>query len=445
MDNEAVNDFRAQFHLFDGSGRATGVFDYRILEYIKSHEFLFFMGGVPYLYNNGVYSADQTGSKLKTIIRELIYPRFVKANTLSRIFQLFVSDFDLQRTQEQVNLYPAHWIPFRNCMLDGKTGEKHSHHPKYYALNQIPWEFTDEITCGSDVESFLASSMNQDDRRTILQYLGMCMCRVNFQKMIILKGGRGTGKSVLLRLFEDVIGAENCSNIPLQRLEENFHGIQVMGKLLNLCADLNATPMRTVNAIKMITGGDTLSDSYKGKDIVTFRPYARLLFSCNDVPTSLDEKSSALFERIIIIAMDKRPENPDRQLPEKLRADIPYLIHLAVNELRELLKDNTLFVSTRSQELIDQLYADSDTVQAFVLEKLERDSSSSVKTTELLAAYRAYCGDAEREPLSRNNFYRNFRNKGYGIKTVHGETYFSGIKFKDEFMSVDADDESPFD
>ena len=61
-------------------------------------------------------------------------------------------------------------------------------------------------------------------------------------------------------------------------------------------------------------------------------------------------------------------------------------------------------MSTRSQELIDQLYADSDTVQAFVLEKLERDSSSSVKTTELLAAYRAYCGDAEREPLSRNNF-----------------------------------------
>ena len=187
-----------------------------------------------------------------------------------------------------------------------------------------------------------------------------------------------------------------------------------------------------------------MSDSFKGKDIVTFRPYAKLLFSANDVPRSLDEKSSALFERIIIIEMDKRPDAPDRQLTEKLRAEIPYLIHKAVKELKTLFDENQLFESERSRELVSELYADSDTVQAFILEKSDRDPLFSVKTTELLAAYRAYCEDAEREPLSRNNFYRNFRNKGYGIKTVHGETYFSGIKLKDEFVTVDAGSELPF-
>ena len=133
-----------------------------------------------------------------------------------------------------------------------------------------------------------------------------------------------------------------------------------MGKLINLCADLNGNPLKTVNTIKLITGGDSLSDSFKGRDIITFTPYARLLFSCNTVPISLDEKSNALFERIIVIEMDKRPEMPDRQLEEKLAEEIPYIIKQALKELRELFEDNMLFESERSRELVAELYADSD-------------------------------------------------------------------------------------
>lgn len=165
------------------------------------------------------------------------------------------------------------------------------------------------------------------------------MTRCNFQKFIILKGGRGTGKSVVVRLFENVIGTGNYSNVPLQKLEEKFYSIQLMGKLINLCADLNGNPLKTVNTIKLITGGDSLSDSYKGRDVITFTPYARLLFSCNSVPISLDEKSNALFERIILIEMDNRPEKPDRQLEDKLKDEIPYIIGQALKELKELLKE----------------------------------------------------------------------------------------------------------
>ena len=152
------------------------------------------------------------------------------------------------------------------------------------------------------------------------------MTRLNFQKFLILKGSRGTGKSVVIHMFEKVIGTGNYSNVPLQKLEEKFYSIQLLGKLLNLCADINASPMKTVNTIKLITGGDSLTDSYKGRDVVTFEPYARLFFSCNAIPLSLDEKSNALFERIILIEMDNRPEKPDRQLIIKIQNEMPYII-----------------------------------------------------------------------------------------------------------------------
>ena len=201
-----------------------------------------------------------------------------------------------------------------------------------------------------------------------------------------------------------------------------------------------------MNTIKLITGGDTLSDSFKGKDIITFAPYARLFFSCNAVPLSLDEKSNALFERIILIEMDNRPNKPDRQLIDKIREEIPYIIQRALKGLRELLDSNELYESPRSRQLVEELYSDCDSVQAFIRDRLVKDVSGKTKTKELSEMYKSYCQEAEREPLSRNNFYRNLREKGYGKKTIDGYDYITGLKTKEKNDFIKADqNEIPFD
>ena len=431
----------------DGKGKPCGVFDDAIFRYIKETQNLFFMAGTPYHYVRGTYASDFSGSRLKTLIKELILPRFIKSTTITRIYQLFAMDYELERTYEEINQYPRHWIPFKNCMLDAKTGEMHKHKPEYYCVNQIPWDYEPDMEyVGIETEKFFKSAMSAEDRKTILQFLGLCMTRCNFQKFIILKGSRGTGKSVVVRLFENVIGAGNYSNIALQKLEEKFYSIQLMGKLINVCADLNGNPLKTVNTIKLITGGDSLSDSYKGRDIITFTPYARLLFSCNSLPISLDEKSNALFERIIPIEMDNRPEKPDRQLEDKLRDEIPYIIEQALKELKQLFEDNALYESERSRELVAELYADSDSVQAFLQERMIRDISKSIKSTKLHELYKKYCEETEREPLSRTRFYSNLKNKGFGKKIVHGNEYFVGLAEKEEgFLKVDDSQELPFE
>lgn len=439
--------FKLRFHLLDGKGKPCGVFDDAILRYIKDNYNLFFLAGTPYHYSDGVYKADFSGARLKTLIKGLLFTRFIKSTTLTRVYQLFAMDYELEKTYEAINQYPKYWIPFRNCMLDAKTGEIHEHKPGYYCINQIPWDYEpDKEYTGTETEKFFYSAMSTEDRKTIFQFLGLCMTRCNFQKFIILKGGRGTGKSVVVRLFENVIGTGNYSNVPLQKLEEKFYSIQLMGKLINLCADLNGNPLKTVNTIKLITGGDSLSDSYKGRDVITFTPYARLLFSCNTVPISLDEKSNALFERIILIEMDNRPEKPDRQLEDKLKDEIPYIIGQALKELKELFEENALYESKRSRELVAELYADSDSVQAFIQERMTRDRSKSIKSTELHELYKQYCEETEREPLSRTRFYANLKNKGYGKKIVHGNEYFIGLAVKeDDFVELDDMHELPFD
>ena len=55
--------------------------------------------------------------------------------------------------------------------------------------------------------------------------------------------------------------------------------------------------------------------------------------------------------------MDNRPEKPDRQLEDKLRDEIPYIIEQALKELKQLFEDNALYESERSRELVAELYA----------------------------------------------------------------------------------------
>lgn len=267
---------KLQFHLLDGNGKACGVFDYAVQEYIKEHYRMFFLAGTPYFYEGGAYKIDKSGARLKTIIKGFILPRFIKSTTITRIYQLFLQDYELEKNYEEINHFPEHWIPFRDCMYDARTQECFSHNPDYYCINQIPWDFPKGEFTGKEIEKFLADAMSIEDKKTIFQYLGLCMTRLNFQKFLILKGSRGTGKSVVIHMFEKVIGSGNYSNVPFQKLEEKFYSIQLLGKLLNLCADINASPMKTVNTIKLITGGDSLTDSYKGRDVVTFEPYSRL-------------------------------------------------------------------------------------------------------------------------------------------------------------------------
>lgn len=78
-----------RFHLVDDRGRVKGVFDYGIFQYLTTERDLFVLGGIPYVYENGCYHADENGSRLKTMIRACCYPEFIKSTTIKRVCLLW--------------------------------------------------------------------------------------------------------------------------------------------------------------------------------------------------------------------------------------------------------------------------------------------------------------------------------------------------------------------
>ena len=92
----------------------------------------------------------------------------------------------------------------------------------------------------------------------------------------------------------------------MEDLTQRFYPSQLRGKLLNACADISAQALTSIDTIKKATGEDLLIYERKGADATTFRSYAKLLFSANQIPLNLDEKSDALYRRMLILVMDRK-------------------------------------------------------------------------------------------------------------------------------------------
>lgn len=254
---------KMQFHLTNDKGVAVGVFDSAIENYIINNQKLFIYGGIPFLYRNGCFFPDWTRAELSTSIREKIFERLIKSTTIDRVYRLFLTDARIQKTFDEINIYPAEWICFENGMYDPINKKMMPHDDKYCCINQVPHEYHPETLpkAGKAIEEYLKFICDgkQDTREMLLQYMGYSLTRdTRQQKFLILTGEGGSGKSTLIKCFEMLVGQRNISNVSLTDLQQRFSSIELMGMLANSCADLEIGALTDTSMLKKLVGEDSI-------------------------------------------------------------------------------------------------------------------------------------------------------------------------------------------
>ena len=201
--------------------------------------------------------------------------------------------------------------------------------------------------------------------------------------------------------------------------------------------------MDSIDVIKKATGEDALMYEKKGRDPVTFRSYAKLLFSANKIPLNLDEKSDAYYRRLLIFEMNKKPQKKDYGLDEKLAAEVDCTILAAVNALGEMYASDTgeLKASKNSERLVNELYKEADSGKAFLDDCLQKTPGGRIKRSDLFEEYKRYCEENERVIYKKNIFFSNLREKGFEEVKVKGIMYFVGIELKSDFIQVDENEQ----
>lgn len=432
--------------------RPVDILDDAIAEAIISLNDVFILNGKLYLYGKGYYHIDEDGVMFKDMIGKFIYPELRTEPRLTRVYKLLLTKWKIVIEESELNKHPPTWINFQNGMLDVKDMTLHPHDPKYHSVNQIPHKWDDEHKTNDPVVSDFLSGVipDDDDRQMFLEYAGYCFTKdMHLQKLMIVSGDGGLGKSVLLRLMQWAVGKENISCLTLQNLNDRFSPLFLFGKLLNIYSDLPSTDMGEIAGIKTIVGQDVVRAEYKGGKTFGFQPYCKLLYSANQIPKSRDDKTSAYYRRLLILKIRQRAKDIS-DLEDRLQANIDDFIYMAVQAVHRMYSERSgcLQESSNSSQAVLDLYMSTDTVKAFMVDsKIDRVPGSRMERRALYSKYESYCNDEQRETgkLSANGFYSNLREKGFGECTIKGKRYFMDIGSTADFEEDDSpDSEFPF-
>lgn len=300
-------------------------------------------------------------------------------------------------------------INVKNGLLNWRTGELGPHTPERLSTIQIPVLY-DPDAKAERIELFFRDVMPHDAIPTVEEYIGYILFpNTKYQKAMMLTGQAGSGKSVFISLLEAFVGSENVSSVPLQELTENrFKRALLEGKLLNAFADISHKAVEDSGYFKAIVTGDTIDAERKFKPPFVFRPFAKLLFSANELPASRDV-SEGYFRRWLIIPFAYRGKK-DPNLLEKLTVphEMSGLLNIAIKGLRRLEIKGGFTENEASRKALETYRETIDSVAAYIQERITIDNKAAESKQEIFAAYKRWCEEAGLKSLGRNRFNVRF-------------------------------------
>lgn len=408
---EASKQFDNPYLIYSSKGTPTQVNARAICDYFVNKGDIFVIGGECYQYRDGVYA--EASSYVRNTIKDMIVvDSLITQARIMECYRLICDDVRLQRTSAELNSN-KNLINFKNGVWDIERHELLPHDSKYLQTLQIPHEIG-EYKRFQDTRLyafFRKTKLPKEDIKMIMKYMAYCLTLdYGLKTFMILCGQSNTGKSVLIRFFEALVGHQNVSALSMHELNMRFYPSQLYNRLLNSCADNSSLPLSSIDNLKKITGGDQIMHEKKGKEPFFFVPFAKLLFSFNQLPLQLEEKSNAFYKRMRILYMNtelflNNEYVDDLCSEEGVTEIIPFLL--------KLLPLKSIPRTSNSDKYTEALRQDSDSIHAFLTKYCEIDKAATCSKSGLYEAYCKFCVDSGRESHKKHGFMRSMRSQGF--------------------------------
>jgi len=408
---EASQQFDNPYLIYNSKGHPVSINHRAICDYFVNKGDIFVLGGECYQYRDGVYV--EASSYVRNMIRDMIsVDTLITQNRIMECFRLICDDVRLQKTAAELN-HNKNLINFQNGVWDIENKELLPHDSKYLQTLQIPHKVGEYKPFKETrlYDFFRQTKIPKEDVRMLLKYMAYCMTLdYGLKTFMILCGQSNTGKSVLIRFFENLVGKMNVSSLSMHELNMRFYPSQLYNRLLNSCADNSSLPLSSIENLKKITGGDQIMHEKKGKEPFFFVPFSKLIFSFNQLPLQLEERSNAFYKRMRILFMNTElfldNEYVDDLCSEEGVSEIiPYLLNLL--PVKEIPRTST------SDKYVEALRQDSDSIHAFLTKRCLLGNQYSTDKNALYEAYCRYCVDTGRESCKKHSFMRNIRSQGF--------------------------------
>lgn len=327
--------------------------------------------------------------------------------------------YELSRTDIAFDQAPV--LTFANGTLELETGTFRKPDMSDYCSIAMDYDYNPDASCPT-WEAFIRDVTNEDGiREENLQFIPgyVLMPHCKHQKIFMLLGKGGNGKSVYLEVLQRLFGKRHITNVEPTGLPNEFQRVLIKDSLMNVSSDINSDLSKGEirEWLLKISDGASVQACYKGKTHISFDPRCKLVFACNQVPTA--EVVNGLERRFWFIDFPCRyVEDPDKDDPlqkkrdidivSKLEAELPGIFNWVYSGYRLLNKVGYFTETHEHAEILEQFKTVSNPVEEFCNDKV---FAGTMTREEIYGWYRDWCENAGHKPLSRTKFLPKFREK----------------------------------
>ena len=346
-------------------------------------------------------------------------------------------------------------IAFRNTLYDVENDAVLEKAPSIVTTTRMTnVEYNPDIVEHDQLDTFMFNLFggqedDEDMMRFIYEVVGYCLVNNTFaQKFFILYGEGGNGKSSFLQLLTSLLTESNVSNIALIDIgASQFRLAEIVGKYANIGDDIESTAILNTASLKKIVTGDTIIVEPKHLKPYSYKPHAKLFFSCNSIPRIYDN-STGMKDRLVIIPMTNRIRNTAIATPHIVReiiksGGLTVLLNRALEGLRRLRSQGAFTEPPRVTALTASYIKENDQVAQF-LDDIDNGevqitpvygsalgcdedinillSTKDVFARDLYLIYQNWAKESGYKSLGKHEFSKRMKALGYiNERTVRGK------------------------
>jgi putative DNA primase/helicase len=314
--------------------------------------------------------------------------------------------------------------------IDLRTGKIHPANPRHHITKMSA------VAPGDGAPAiwlrFLGEAVARDAEMIafLRRWCGYCLTgSTREHAFAFIHGPGGNGKSVFLNAVSGIMG-EYAATAAMETFADSRND-----KHSTELAMLNGARLVTASEteqgkgwaeakVKAITGGDPITARFMRQDNFTFSPQFKLTIAGNHAP-SLRNVDDAMRRRLNILPFVVKPENPDLELENKLRAEWPQILAWMIAGCVDW-QTNGLQRPAAVAGATDSYFADQDLFGQWMDERCQRDPQAWEQPTPLFQSWGEYAREAGDNPGNVKDFKATLERRGIlrgktgGIKVYRG-------------------------
>lgn len=337
------------------------------------------------------------------------------------------------------------WLHVENGWLNVNTLELEPHTPKRLSLYKTSVAYEPGAQCPL-YDKFLDTDteMAQDQVRVLDQYSGYILTpRIDQQKMLILEGRPGCGKSMLPEIWLEVLGKKGTT-ASLQSL--NAGEIRFMGDMFahkQLCFFDEANPKtQNINEYfqNMVTKPYITVERKGIQEKVDVRNTLKMVLSLNEMPDHMPPGMERRYRHIMFTRSFTDEDVADPEYKNKIvKNELSGVLNRMLRGLHDLNKMRTFTVIAGESERKRDYSLSSDDFSAFLEEHFEPASDGVIRYTfqQVREAFVAEYPKSYHRQLSVKGFNKKLlANRLPEFKSIttaksNGARGYKGMKLKD--------------